>query len=220
MNLNKVYRVVREGGLTTLIQIACIVIIGACVSNVVCLLLWPQTAARNLREQAKRTLGGFANLLALLTHTFLQEGGGQNSESHKKRMQQAAARHEAAFTGLQRALAEARAELASQGRTAWTRAKAYDDAVGCLQRLGQHLNGLRSGAYAGANVGVDGATKSDNKCKGKRRTYEDNNRDSSDNEIRIFEELVEELGPPLNSLSVSPSVSELTLFVLPSSTYF
>ena len=183
---------------------ACIVGIGAFVSNIVCLLLWPQTALRGLRDRTKQTLGGFANLLALLTHTFLQEIAEESSEnagSYKKRMQQAAARHEAAFTGLQRALSEAQAELASRGRKAWTRAKAYEDAVGCLQRFGQHLNGLRGGAHAGTNVRHGKAMGHNGIDKGKGKEC-DENKDDCDNEARIFEELVEELGPPLRALSV------------------
>lgn len=195
----------KEGGPKTLFQVACIIGIGACVSNIVCLLLWPQTAVRGLRDRTRQTLGGFANLLALLTHAFLQEGAEDSSENagvHKQRMQQTASRHEAAFTGLQRALSEAQAELASRGRASWMRAKAYDDAVGYLQRLAQHLNGLRGGAHAGANVRRGKSAELDTGCKGKGKTSEDT-KDDSDDEAEIFDELVEELGPPLKALTVS-----------------
>ncbi len=131
-------------------QVAFIIIIGALVSNVVCLSLWPQRATKNLQNNMTQTLDSFSTLLGMLTQTFLlEEPHGFSSD----RLQRAVANHQASFTSLKKSLLEAQSERlfggpGKPGEEAQARGssgQAYEDAIDSLNRLGQHTNGLRSG---------------------------------------------------------------------------
>ncbi len=143
--------VVKEGGLETLLQVALIVAIGACVSNLVCITLWRQSAKKNLEANMVKTLDSFSTLLSLLTSTFLLED--EYFQPSQEKISKAVADHQAAFTGLKKNLDEARSErLVSAGGGSSTHRSSrrspgdpYEDAVNSLTRLAQHLNGLRSG---------------------------------------------------------------------------
>ncbi|KAI5117857.1 hypothetical protein M0805_007700 [Coniferiporia weirii] len=209
--------VVREGGLETLLQVACIIITGSIVSNVVCYLLWPQTAAAGLRDNMTRTLDSFATLLALLSRTFLLEENDSEHGASMGRLQRAVDSHQASFTLLQRSLGEAHAEWALRsGRTA----RAYEDAVGCMQHLAQHLNGLRGGtrlqielvqAARAGRIVLRGASEANaDAAKGKgvddaaaRVSGERDGKDAAALQAAavVFGELVDDMGPPLNALS-------------------
>ncbi|KAH9170931.1 hypothetical protein EDB89DRAFT_2071384 [Lactarius sanguifluus] len=138
--------VVKEGGVETLLQVALLVAIGACVSNLVCVTLWPQSAKKNLQANMVKTLDSFSTLLSLLTGTFLLDD--EFFQPSQEKISKAVADHQAAFTGLKKNLDEARSERLCGGPT--TRSSRgsgdpYEDAVDSLTRLAQHLNGLRSG---------------------------------------------------------------------------
>lgn len=87
---------------------------------------------------------------------------------------------------------------------------AYEDAVDSLNRLGQHLNGLRGGTRLQFELTKAGVvrTRKRNSKKGKSPAFI---ADENDNEETIllkaagamFGDLVEDLGPPLKALSVS-----------------
>jgi len=133
---------VKEGGLETLLQVALIVAVGACISNLVCVGLWPQYAKKNLQANMIKTLDSFSTLLSLLTSTFLLEE--DSYQPSQEKISKAVADHQAAFTGLRKNLSEAQSERLC-GDLSRGAGDAYEDAVDSLTRLAQHLNGLRSG---------------------------------------------------------------------------
>jgi hypothetical protein len=127
-------------------QVALIVTIGACISNLVCVTLWPQSAKKNLQANMVKTLNSFSTLLSMLTNTFLLED--EFYQPSQEKISKAVADHQAAFTGLKKNLSEARSERICGGsgpHLSSDRGDPYEDAVDSLTRLAQHLNGLRSG---------------------------------------------------------------------------
>ncbi|EIW83515.1 hypothetical protein CONPUDRAFT_81418 [Coniophora puteana RWD-64-598 SS2] len=143
--------IVKAGGPATLLRVCLIVVIGVCITNLVSVILWPQSATRNLQSTMTKTLDSFSTLLEMLTSTFLLEEPAagtshQPLQAHEK-LQKAVEAHQASFTSLKRILGEAESEWLgglSGTHRARTR-RAYEDAVASLTRLAQHLNGLRSG---------------------------------------------------------------------------
>lgn len=141
-----IHSVVNEGGLDTLLSVSLIVVAGAIVSNLVCLCFWPQSATVNLQDNMIKTLDSFSTLLRMLTNTFLLEES-LHPPSHDK-LQKAVESHQSSFTSLKKNLAEAHSEWfygGPSGRSQSSSGGAYEDAVDSLNRLAQHLNGLRSG---------------------------------------------------------------------------
>ena len=207
--------VVKEGGVETLLQVALVVAIGACVSNLVCVALWPQSAKKNLQANMVKTLDSFSTLLSLLTGTFLLED--ELFHPSQDKISKAVADHQAAFTGLKKNLDEARSERLCDGPTARSRSgDLYEDAVDSLTRLAQHLNGLRSGTslqYDLAKAHRDGKRVSLRRrvqptTKGKAAS-EGGGEDSITEDVMLraaaamFGDLVGELDSPLRALSVS-----------------
>ncbi|KAL5523436.1 hypothetical protein ACEPAG_7609 [Sanghuangporus baumii] len=206
--------VVKEGGLETLLQVAKVVFVGSVISNLVCYSLWPQTAYSGLQKNITRTLDSFATLLDLLTRTFLiSDSETTVSQSH---LQRAVSDHQASFTGLKKNLTEARGEWLLGGAEAAEAAQAYEDAVGCMNRLAQHLNGLRSGtrlqtelaqAAREGRIVLERNLSSPPRKNGLVETTQKDGRvdDSVTLQIaaHIFEELIDDLGPPLKALSHS-----------------
>ncbi|KAF8900636.1 hypothetical protein CPB85DRAFT_1325021 [Mucidula mucida] len=96
-------------------------------------------------------LDSFSTLLNMLTNTFLLEEPIHHMSQEK--LAKAVESHQNSFTSLKKNLKEAKSEWAFSGRPSSTsplesgdpRRRAYEDAVDCLNRLAQHLNGLRSG---------------------------------------------------------------------------
>ena len=236
----------REGGFDTLRQVSFIVFLGSLISNLVCFCVWPQSATANLRANFKKTLDSFAVVLDLVTCDFLDEDdntAGPDTSftstdrrhiSHKS-LKQAVDAHQASFMGLKRSLDEARMEWLSSTTSSsgipsprYNAAAAYEDAVNCMNRLAQHLNGLRSCAglqdematiaRESKDINGDGniphvssrnlarwsiADASRNENEG-TRLHEHALQAKVDNDV--FEELVDELGPSLNALSVSGAI--------------
>ncbi|RUS20335.1 hypothetical protein BC938DRAFT_475579, partial [Jimgerdemannia flammicorona] len=87
------------------------------------------------------TLTSFRILLKLLTKTFLLDSDLPEFSSNTA-LQKAIASHRATFTALQKSLHETRLEFIDRGMQ--SRIDGYDDAVKSLQRLAQHVGGLRS----------------------------------------------------------------------------
>lgn len=153
----------------------------------------------------------FATLLELLTNTFLI------SETElgpsPKRLQAAIANHQACFTSLQKSLSESKAEHLLGNKEVL---KAYGDAVGCLNRLGQHLNGLRSGTglqselWQAAQEGrirlrISELDRLQTKDPVHDRQPSLKTSESTENlqvTAAAFEELIDDMGPPLKALSV------------------
>ena len=147
---NYMFSVVKEGGIDTLIQVSTITLCGTLISNLVYYLIWSQKAISNLRDSMIQTLESFSTLLPLITGLFLLEN---DTESHilgLEKVQRAVESHQSSFTSLKKSLREAQREWMLTGSKAYESdggegRRAYEDAVDCLNRLAQHLNGLRSG---------------------------------------------------------------------------
>ncbi|KZT29097.1 hypothetical protein NEOLEDRAFT_1154149 [Neolentinus lepideus HHB14362 ss-1] len=227
--------IVKEGGIQTLLQVACIVTVGACVSNLVCYSLWPQSAMSNLQNNMVKTLDSFTTLLEMMTSTFLFEDTHQPSRC---KLQKAVDSHQASFTSLKKNLAEARSEWLFGGpsrrldNSRKSSGKAYQDAVDSLNRLAQHLNGLRSGIglqYELAKAHNDGkivvkSLSMNQKRKnanggvyhnGKGKSAETDGlpaKETDDAEVlkaaaEMFGDLVDDLGPPLKALTETCATS-------------
>jgi hypothetical protein len=233
-------RLVLEGGVQTLLQVSFIVFIGAVVSNLVCYCLWPQSAAENLQDNMIKTLDSFATLLQMLTNTFLLEEP-LHQPSHET-LQRAVENHQASFTSLKAALKEAHSERFYGGPSGvgkMSSGQAYEDAVDSLNRLAQHLNGLRSGTrlqYELTKAHSDGKVVLKNRALSNvKHQGVDNEQDfftsersigkgkhtfASDHETEanvllqaaavMFGDLVDDLGPPLRALSVCCSTEVYT----------
>ncbi|KAJ7673046.1 hypothetical protein DFH06DRAFT_1319261 [Mycena polygramma] len=196
---------VKEGGLQTLLQVSFIVLCGSVTSNIVCHAIWPQSATSALQANMTKTLDSFSTLLGLLTNAFLLEEGLQQP-SHE-RLMKAVANHQSSFTGLKKNLKEAQSE--------WVKGSgaghAYEDAVDSMNRLAQHLNGLRGGTrlqYDLTKAGVVGQSKRDNgKNKAERVSVvvEDYDEDTAmlKAAAEMFGDLVDDVGPPLKALSTT-----------------
>jgi hypothetical protein len=222
--------VVNEGGLDTLLSVSLIVVIGVIVSNLVCYSIWPQSATVNLQSNMTKTLDSFSTLLRMLTNTFLLEEP-LHQPSHEK-LQNAIENHQSSFTSLKKNLAEAYSEWfygGPNGDRKDSSGRAYEDAVDSLNRLAQHLNGLRSGAklqYDLTKAHADGKVVLKNRrqsnaatgnafapgSNGKYKAAVKDDQKFKEQEQEedallqaaalMFGDLVEDLGPPMKALSV------------------
>jgi hypothetical protein len=151
----------------------------------------------------------------MLTRTFLLEGE-VHRKHHLEKMQQAVENHQSSFTSLKKSLSEARTEWIYRGGDIGpsdeiTGKRAYEDAVDSLNRLGQHLNGLRSGTRLQYDLTKAGVVKVKNGKRGKKGLSvadADVSMDADDEKAMLkaagvmFGDLVDDLGPPLKALSV------------------
>ncbi|KAI0652901.1 Fusaric acid resistance protein-like-domain-containing protein [Cubamyces menziesii] len=223
--------VIKEGGLQTLMQVSFIVIVGSLISNVVCLLIWPQRATKNLQNNMTQTLDSFSTLLGMLTQTFLlEEPHGFSAD----RLQRAVSNHQASFTSLKKSLDEARSErffggpgrVGDEAQLRGSSGQAYQDAIDSLNRLGQHLNGLRSGislqheiikGYKEGKIALRNASarvrpEEFSASNGKGKVVDPNclSPPMQDDEAALlqaaataFGDLMDDLGPPLKALSMA-----------------
>ena len=134
-----------------------IVLCGSVVSNIVCFLVWPQTAISDLQLSMTTTLESFSTLLPMLTRIFLLEPESGSHITDMEKIQRAVENHQKSFTSLRKNLTEAKSEWAFTRAATETNypfgisggnlsgRESYEAAVDCLNRLAQHLNGLRSG---------------------------------------------------------------------------
>jgi hypothetical protein len=163
-----------------------------------------------------KTLDSFSTLLELLTNAFLlEEGLQQPSQEH---LVKAVANHQSSFTSLKKNLKEAQSEWIparkGQGSGEGSLGRAYEDAVDSMNRLAQHLNGLRGGTrlqYELTKAGVVGQAKKASDANGKRRVDGVSTvTEETDEEsmmlraaAEMFGDLMDDLGGPLRALSVS-----------------
>lgn len=205
--------VVKEGGVGTLAQTAVIVSFGITIANLVCYTIWPQSATQALRANMQKTLDSFGTLLTMITSTFLLEDieRGQLSEDD---IQKAVASHQNSFTSLKKSLDEAHSEAIFGGPSTPNRkggrkslGQAYEDAVDSLNRLGQHLNGLRGGtrlqlelskAHAEGKLNLHNRGVKAQNGKGLQELGQNAILQAT---ADMFGELVDDSGPPLNALS-------------------
>ncbi|KAJ7213027.1 Fusaric acid resistance protein-like-domain-containing protein [Mycena pura] len=193
---------VKEGGPQTLLHVSFIVLCGSITSNLVCYAIWPQSATAALQANMTKTLDSFSTLLGLLTNAFLLEEGLQ--QPSQERLMKAVANHQSSFTSLKKSLKETQSEWVAGGGV---RSSAYEDAVDSMNRLAQHLNGLRGSTrlqYDLAKAGVVGRTKKGAHNNGKLKA--DHVSVNADEMLEaaadMFGELVDDVGPPLRALSV------------------
>ena len=153
----------------------------------------------------------------MLTRIFLQ---GHESGSHitnMEKIQRAVENHQNSFTSLRKNLTEAKSEWALTRAATETSypfgisggnlsgRESYEAAVDCLNRLGQHLNGLRSGTRLQCDL-----TKARIKNHPGKNQAVGNDSEVSHNDepallqsaAAMFGDLMVELGSPLLALSV------------------
>ncbi len=164
-----------------------------------------------------QTLESFSTLLPMITRLFLLEN---NAESHimdLEKVQQAVENHQNSFTSLKMNIREAKTEWTltrsdndesgvGEGHINRSGCRAYEDAIGCLNRLAQHLNGLRSGTSLQQDFTRAGLSRSKNSLPNSGHSGEEQEIDDQvllNAAAAIFGDLVDELGPPLKALSVS-----------------
>jgi hypothetical protein len=193
-------------------------------SNLVCYAIWPQSATSALQANMTKTLDSFSTLLGLLTNAFLLEEGLQKP-SHE-RLMKAVANHQSSFTSLKKNLKEAQSEWVkgSSGVPGGGLGSAYEDAVDSMNRLAQHLNGLRGGTrlqYDLTKAGVVGHSKKAANGNGKQKAehvsivVEDEATAMLKAAAEMFGDLVDDLGPPLKALSVCASSRSVAAFLNP-----
>lgn len=207
---------VKEGGSITLLHVSTIVLCGSLISNLVCYVIWPQSALSNLQRDMTKSLDSFSTVLSMLTRTFLLEGE-VHKRHHLEKMQQAVENHQSSFTSLKKSLSEARTEWIYRGGEVNpsgenTGKQAYGDAVDSLNRLGQHLNGLRSGTRLQYDLTKAGVVKVKNRKRGKKSNLpaafdvpaeDDEEKAMLKAAAVMFGDLVTDLGPPLKALSTA-----------------
>ena len=135
--------VVKEGGMSKLAEVLLIVVIGATISNVICFALWPTSATNRLQGSITKTLDSFGTLLSLLGATFLLDY--PPGDATYASLGQAVKSHNESFTKLKADLAEAQHERIIDGRMSTEQRNRYSAVIDSLQKLAQHLTGMRAG---------------------------------------------------------------------------
>ena len=167
-------------------------------------------------------LDSFATLLQVLTRSFLLDPAFHPKQTKLLRAVEA---HQKSFTSLKRNLTEAHSEWRCSPRRMGSNSAPYDDAVDSLNRLAQHLGGLRSGTrlqadltkahregkvllqlgvgntrlFVPAGTSEFGASLSGT---GKNKSNEDEEHAMLAAAAIMFGDLVDDLGPPMNALAV------------------
>ncbi|KAJ8295574.1 putative membrane protein [Rhodotorula toruloides] len=121
-------------------RILLIALVGSVISNLVCFLVWPQSATTQFQTDLDRTLDSFSTLLEMLARTFLLDPDSSTTSTELKR---AIDTHKSTFTTLRTSLSQAKYEVFDRrisGRTT-----IYDSVVAKMQHLAQGLTGMRAG---------------------------------------------------------------------------
>ncbi|RCI02093.1 hypothetical protein CU098_001037, partial [Rhizopus stolonifer] len=141
--------VVREGSAnlgdfdtTRIEQITTAVAIGTLVTISCCILFWPVSASKKLRNGLEATLASYKVLLKLLTKTFLLDDDLPEFKANHS-LKKAIESHRASFNSLQKSLQEAKLEVIWNDEVRGC-TREYDAVVKNMQRLAQSMDGLRS----------------------------------------------------------------------------
>ncbi|BGP68500.1 hypothetical protein NBRC10513v2_001833 [Rhodotorula toruloides] len=121
-------------------RVLLIALVGSVISNLVCFLVWPQSATTQFQTDLDRTLDSFSTLLDMLARTFLLDPDYAITSTELKR---AIETHKSTFTTLRTSLSQAKYEVFDRrisGRTT-----IYDSVVAKMQHLAQGLTGMRAG---------------------------------------------------------------------------
>ncbi|KAI9306638.1 Fusaric acid resistance protein-like-domain-containing protein [Cunninghamella echinulata] len=141
--------VVREGSankgdfdITRLMQITTAIAIGTLVTVASCIIFWPSSATKKLQCDLEATLTSYKVLLKLLTKTFLLDNDLPEFKANGT-LQTAIESHRASFTSLQKSLKEAKLECLWNQQIRGC-ATEYEQIIKSMERLSQHVGGLRS----------------------------------------------------------------------------
>lgn len=222
----------KEGGIEQLMQVAFNVILGSLISNLVCFWVWPQSATVNLQRDMISSLESYSTLLDMLIRTFLLDPQSKG----KGKLMRAVEAHQKSFTSLKRNLDEARSEWVldppdlpdrkrKSGLAGKSTSELYGEAVDSLNRLGQHLAGLRGGTRLQLELSAakragrivlpekrqnkDGRAQPPTEPNGKEKgplpaVSEVDEEDALLNAAaQMFGDLVDDVGPPMTALTVS-----------------
>ncbi|KAI8080547.1 Fusaric acid resistance protein-like-domain-containing protein [Thamnidium elegans] len=118
-----------------------IVAIGTAISVLVCIFVWPMSASKKLRTNIDSSLSSTRVLLKLLTKTFLLDADLPEFAANKT-LETALKSHTTCFTSLKPALKDAKLEFYNLEMR--HHANGYDKIVESIERLAQHVGGLRS----------------------------------------------------------------------------
>lgn len=185
-------------------QVTLVVIAGVIVANIVCFALWPMSATSSLQGDIQRNLQSFATLLKVLTKTFLLDDITEFNV-RSDRLIRACDNHHTSFVSLKKNLAEAKLE-APFDRRMRGKVSNYVVVVDSLNRLAQHLGGLRSSCSLQHEIIVAQRLRR----KGQPRTQEGQDVSLGENvkadvDNSAFENFLGSVGPHMRSLVVSPT---------------
>lgn len=117
-----------------------VIIIAMLISNLVCLGFWRGSATTRLQADIDQTLDSFSTLIGMLTKTFLLDDTIYTNQASLKKSIDS---HHKSFTSLKLSLDAASYEF-FEPRIQRSR-ESYRELVASMNRLAQHLTGLRSG---------------------------------------------------------------------------
>lgn len=117
-----------------------VIIIAMFISNLVCLGFWRGSATTRLQLDIDKTLDSFSTLLSMLTKTFLLD---ESIYTDQASLKKAIDDHHASFTSLKSSLDAASYEF-FEARIQRSQ-ESYKELIASINRLAQHLIGLRSG---------------------------------------------------------------------------
>ncbi|GAA5896763.1 hypothetical protein JCM6882_005029 [Rhodosporidiobolus microsporus] len=189
-------------------QVLLIAGIGSLISNVICFLVWPQSATDKLQADLNKTLSSFGTLVEMLTKTFLLDTDFSVRPADLKKSIDA---HQSSFTTLKTSLSQAKWEVFDSRIAGPSITKAYDAAVESMTRLAQGLTGMRAGcalqweimkAREEGRLKFPAEEAEGGARKGEKQVLWD--------EMVVLERFKEHVGPSLQSLSQT-SVSILQL---------
>ncbi|KZT51834.1 hypothetical protein CALCODRAFT_442467 [Calocera cornea HHB12733] len=181
--------VIKEGGWATLLQVLCIIFIGSTISNIVCFLVWPESAVTCLQTNMSKSLVSLSTLLSVIGESFLA-GNDRPPDEHD--LSGAVAGYQAVFTKLKTGLSEAKSEWADPRLM---EDADYEAAINSFTHLAQHMTGLRDGA------------KIRNELRNPPDQREDGMPDAMEQledkaSLAVFDAVQRELSVPLNALIV------------------
>ena len=128
-------------------QVLKMILMGVLATTLVCFFVSPVSARKELREDMISITDSFADMLTMITRSFLT---GVEEELEQSTFTQVSDRYKAVLTSLSKNLKEAKFEHFVMGTE-----KEYDleaKLVKCMQRLAQDIGGLRSAATTQFNL--------------------------------------------------------------------
>ncbi|KAF7375656.1 ArAE-2 domain-containing protein [Mycena sanguinolenta] len=199
----------KEGDVGTLSLASFTILCGSMTSNLVCYVIWPRSATSALQANMTTTLDSFATLLGLVTDVFLHEEG--LHQPSQERLTKAAEDHQSSFTSLKKNLKEAQIEWIVGRGGVGRIGRAYEDAVDSMNRLGQHLNGLRGGTRLQYDLAQPAATSQSKKPSNIGESDDRNFEPTTGKPAKEFGDLFDELRAPTKELSTSCTSSLLRM---------